>query len=93
MSIEILDPTHETGSVEFHAADRLKSLRGATVGIISNGKKGTQTFFDVFENELKQRHHVAKVVRLIKANYSAPVDRALLGEAQKWNALVAGIGD
>lgn len=93
MSIEILDPTHESGSVEFHSADRLKSLKGTTIGVISNGKKGTQTFFDAFENELKRRHHVARVVRLTKANYSAPVDRALLGEAQKWNALVAGIGD
>ncbi len=93
MSIEILDPTHEAGSVEFSAADRLKSLEGATIGIISNGKKGTKTFFDAFEKELMQRHHVANVVRITKTNYSAPVDRALLDEAQKWNALVAGIGD
>lgn len=91
--MEILDPTHETESSPFRAAERLTSLAGTIIGIISNGKKGTVAFFDAFEDELKCRHGVAEVVRLVKPNYSAPVDRALLGDAEKWHALVAGIGD
>ena len=93
MTITVLDPTHETGASGFQPADRLTSLEGATVGIVSNGKKGTKPFFDAFERELRQSHGVAEVVRLTKANYSAPVERKLLDKAQKWNALVAGIGD
>ena len=41
MSLEILDPTHEGDSGSFALASRLSALDGATVGIISNGKKNT----------------------------------------------------
>lgn len=93
MPITVLDPTHETAASGFQPADRLTGLDGATVGIVSNGKKGTKPFFDAFEHELRENHGVAEVVHLTKANYSAPVERELLDKAQKWNALVAGIGD
>ena len=45
MSLEILDPTHEGDSGSFALASRLSALDGATVGIISNGKKNTIPFF------------------------------------------------
>ncbi len=47
--MEILDPTHEGVSPDFAPASRLKSLDGATIGVISNGKKGTKPFFDALE--------------------------------------------
>lgn len=93
MSIRFLDPTHEAGSSEFTPAPRLASLQGATVAIISNGKKNTKPFFDALEQELKQRQGVADVVRLTKSNYSAPVEPGLLVEAEKWQAIISGIGD
>jgi len=93
MSIEVLDPSHEADAREFAPARRLQSLEGATVGIISNGKKGTKPFFDAFERELVDRHGVARVVRLSKANYSAPAEPELLNEAERWQALIAGVGD
>ena len=93
MSIEFLDPTHESGAREFALAKRLATLRGATVGIVSNGKKGTKPFFDAVERELIQRHGVAKVVRLTKANYSAPAEAEIMNEAERWQALISGIGD
>ena len=37
-------------------APRLDTLRGATVGIVSNGKKGTKPFFDAFEQALVDTH-------------------------------------
>jgi hypothetical protein len=67
MRIEVLDPSHESDVREFKAAPRLASLNGTTVAIMSNGKKGTQPFFDAFERELLEGHGVAKVVRLTKA--------------------------
>jgi len=93
MSIEFLDPTHESGAQRFALAKRPVSLEGATIGIVSNGKKGTKPFFDALERELIQRYGVARVVRLTKANYSAPAEAEILDEAQRWQALIAGVGD
>ena len=93
MSIEFLDPTHESDARAFALAKRLESLKGATIGIISNGKKGTRPFFDALEKEFSERHGVARVVRLTKANYSAPAEPGLLDEAGRWQALISGVGD
>ncbi|MCB1549816.1 MAG: hypothetical protein KDJ41_18595 [Hyphomicrobiaceae bacterium] len=93
MTIRFLDPTHEADSRAFVAAPRLAALDGATVAIISNGKKSTKPFFDAIEAELKGRYRVASVVRLTKYNYSAPVEPELLKEAAKWHAIITGVGD
>ena len=91
--MEILDPTHEGHSPDFAPAARLRSLEGATIGVISNGKKSTKPFFDALERELVEKHGVATVVRRTKSNYSAPADAEIMDEAKKWDALVAGVGD
>ena len=93
MSIEFLDPSHESDARAFAPAKRLATLTGATIGIISNGKKGTKPFFDAVEKEFLERHGVAGVVRLTKANYSAPAEPGLLSESGRWQALIAGVGD
>jgi hypothetical protein len=93
VSIEFLDPTPESGAGEFKPAPRLASLEGATVAIISNGKKNTKPFFDAMETELRTSHGVADVVRLTKSNYSAPAEAEVLQEAEKWQALISGVGD
>ena len=93
MSIEFLDPSHESDARAFAPAKRLATLTGATIGIISNGKKGTKPFFDAMEKEFLERHAVAGVVRFTKANYSAPAEPGLLSEAARWQALIAGVGD
>ncbi len=93
MSIEFLDPTHENHAGEFTPAPRITTLEDQIVALISNGKKGTIPFFDAFERELLTRYRVAEVVRLTKSNYSTPAETALLDDAQRWNVLVAGVGD
>lgn len=93
MSLEILDPTYEGATNAFALAGRLTSLEGATVGIVSNGKKGTKPFFDALEKELVSRYGVAKVVRRTKGNFSAPAEAEIMQEAKEWDALIAGIGD
>ena len=91
--MQILDPSHEEGAARFVRARRLTALDGVTVGVISNGKEGTRGFFSAFEKELRQRYGVAQVVLRTKSNYSAPADTALMDEAKRWHALVAGVGD
>ncbi len=93
MPLEVLDPTHESGTLPFTPARRLAELSGATIAIVSNGKKGTKPFFDALERELRERHGVANVVRLTKENYSAPAEPGLLNEAERWQALISGVGD
>jgi hypothetical protein len=93
MSIEFLDPSYEGASDAFALAPRLRTLEGATVGIISNGKKNTKPFFDAMEKELLSTYGVAKVVRRTKWNYSAPAEQEIMQEAKTWDALIAGIGD
>ena len=93
MSLEILDPTHEGEAREFALAPRLKTLDGMTIGVISNGKKSTKPFFDMMEKVLVEKYGVARVIRRIKSNYSAPADADIVEEAQQWDALIAGLGD
>ncbi|MEM7337748.1 MAG: hypothetical protein AAF467_03810 [Actinomycetota bacterium] len=93
MTIDVLDPTHGEEHPELQPVDRLTSLDGLTVGIVSNGKQGTRPFFDAFERELRDTYGVAEVVRRTKTNYSAPADPEIMDEATEWSALVSGIGD
>lgn len=94
MSITVLDPTHETTPPGGRPAPRAGSLRGKTVGIISNGKEGTKVFFAHLEAALRDELGVAEVVHRVKSSYSAPADAWIMREAEaSWDAVVAGIGD
>ena len=93
MSIEVLDPTHESEPAAFAPARRLPRLRGARIGILSNGKQGTEPFFDALEAELHHVHGVAEVRRLVKANYSAPAEAAVWDQAAGLDAVITGVGD
>ncbi len=93
MSIEILDPTCESISTVPALAPRLATLTGTRIGIISNGKYGTEVFFDAFERELRTSWGVASVDRRTKNNFSAPADAELMDEVSRWQAVVAGVGD
>ena len=93
MSIQVLNPTHEGDFKSFKAAEGLKSLKGAKVGIISNGKKGTFHFFNALEELLTKNHGVKKVIRVVKKNYSAPAEEEIMKEVKKWDAAIAGVGD
>src|SRR6478672_6689560 len=66
-----LDPSYEETPAATARPARPESLRGATVGVISNGKAGTRAFFDHLERMLREEWGVADVVRVTKANYSA----------------------
>lgn len=93
MTIEVLDPTFEEGAVEFALAARPADLRGATVGIVSNGKHNTRPFFEALGAELQTRYGVSAVDIVVKPNYSAPAGPEIFEQARDWQALVAGVGD
>lgn len=93
MAFEVLDPTNEAAPALGQLAVRPGSLRGKTVGFISNGKEGTKGFFAHLDRMLRQEFGVAAVVSRVKSNYSAPADGYIVGEIANWDAIVTGIGD
>ncbi len=92
MTLEVLDPTYGGGANAFALAERLPSLEGRTVGIISNGKRGTRPYFDTLEKYLTAAG-VANIVWHTKANYSAPAEASIVADVQNWDAAFTGIGD
>ena len=93
MTIDVLDPTYEGDTSSFTYAEGLENLKGATVGIISNGKKGTFHFFNALEDLLVKKHQAGEVIRVVKKNYSAPAEEEIMKEVKKWDAAIAGVGD
>ena len=91
--MRVLNPTFEETAVGFAAPPRLEDLRGATIGIISNGKQGTAHFFAHLERVLRDRFGVATVVQRVKGNLSAPAEREIMDEAAGWDAAITGVGD
>jgi hypothetical protein len=93
MAFQVLDPTNESTPPLGQLAPRPGSLRGKTVGLISNGKEGTKGYFTHLDRMLRQEFGVANVVSRVKSNYSAPADGYIVTEIANWDAIVTGIGD
>jgi hypothetical protein len=93
MTIRVLDPSSEADVAIGDLAPRLASLKGKTVGFISNGKEGTKGFFQHAEKILREEYGAARVVLRVKSNYSAPADPHIAEEIPQWDAVVTGLGD
>ncbi len=90
--MRVYDPTSENQVAKRELAPRLASLKGKTVGFISNGKEGTAGFFQHLEQLLLQVG-VAAVIHRVKTNYSAPADDFIVDEIKQWDFAVSGLGD
>ena len=93
MAIRVLNPTSESMVVAFEPAPRLQSLKGKTVGLISNGKEGTTGFFAHVDRLLRERYQVAEVILRTKSNYSAPAENEIIDDAKSWDLAITGLGD
>jgi hypothetical protein len=87
MVFEVLDPTNETAAPVGRLAPRPGSLRGKTVGFISNGKEGKKGYFAHLDRMLRADFGVAHVVSRVKSNYSAPADPWIVGEIANWDEI------
>jgi hypothetical protein len=91
----ILDPTLRAPLPRTAArAFRPAALSGATLGLLANGKTHGMLFLERVAEHLRTRHAVADLLRVTKANASAPArpeDTALL--AKRCAAVVTAIGD
>ena len=93
MTIRVLDPTAGQTPATGEPAPRLPTLKGKTVGFISNGKEGTKGYFAHVERLLRAELGVGNVVWRTKSNFSAPADRHIIDEIREWHAVVTGVGD
>ena len=93
MTFRVLDPTAGEAAQSGQRAPRLPTLKGKTVGFISNGKEGTKGYFTQLERMLRDDLGVADVIWRTKTNYSAPADAHIVDEARQWHAAVTGVGD
>ena len=93
MTIRVLDPTAGEAAATGKLAPRLSTLKGKTVGFISNGKEGTIGYFVELERQFRDVFGVADVVWRTKSNFSAPADASIIDEIKAWQAVVAGVGD
>jgi hypothetical protein len=91
--MRVFDPTNEARTAGVRPAARPSTLRGQTVGLISNGKEGTKRYFAHLERLLREEWQVADVVLRTKSNYSAPADAHIVDEIKRWQAVVTGVGD
>ena len=93
MAIRVLNPTSKSMVVALEPAPRLQSLKGKTVGLISNGKEGTAGFFAHVDRLLRERYQVAEVILRTKSNYSAPAENEIIDDAKSWDLAITGLGD
>ena len=93
MTYRVLDPTPGNAPPVGRPAPRLDTLKGKTIGFISNGKEGTKGFFAHLDRVLREEHGAAQVVMRTKSNYSAPADAHIVAEIRNWDAVISGIGD
>ncbi|MCI0548472.1 MAG: hypothetical protein L0027_14450 [Candidatus Rokubacteria bacterium] len=91
----ILDPTLRAARpVASARALRPAPLRGATIGLLANGKSNGMAILDRLAEVLGERHGIGDVLRVAKTNASAPVGEAeaeLL--AKHCAAVITAIGD
>ena len=94
--IRILDPTLAAAPAPtvMPRAPRPAVLRGATLGLLANGKSNGMAFLDRIAERLRERHQIGDVVRVAKTNASAPVsesDAEVL--AARCAVVITAIGD
>ena len=93
MTIRVLDPRLDPDLEPLALAPALRSLEGATIGLLDNAKIGTARFYDHLEEILRARYRVREVIRRRKPDSSRPAPADQLGELSAAAAIVSGIGD
>jgi hypothetical protein len=91
----LVDPTGQTGLVTKTKAPRVRrSLHGARVCLIDNGKKNADLLLRNMGEILQEQHGVAELITYRKQSISVPVDAAAISElGKRCDFAIAAIGD
>ncbi len=93
MPITLIDPRGERRPENAKPAPRLSSLAGKSVALLDISKPGGSFFLDRLEQLLKERYHVASVLRVMKPTFAKPAPAGVLEQIRAVDAVVEGLAD
>jgi hypothetical protein len=93
MTLRVLDPRVLADGEPAAMARALPTLSGAVVGLLDNGKRGTEVLYRHLGEILRSRYGVREILRRRKPDMSRPAPPELLGELSAADAIVSGVGD
>ena len=90
--MKLVDPTHE--STDRPAlAPRPARYHDGVLAILFDGRTTTRRFVAHLARLVVERWRVAEVVQIVKSNEEAMAGPELLSGAERWSAMLIGIGD
>lgn len=93
MSLDLyVSPFDERARTPLARAPRLRTLEGATVGLLDINKPRGEQFLNRVEELLRQRG-VAEVVRLRKPTFTRPAPAEVISLADRCGAIVEALAD
>ena len=93
-TIRIVNPVGEGRRPELTLAPRLRTLKGASVGIIHNTKHMAGEFLAELRRLLQERYGVAKFEFYRKEHASVPIpEKVLRSLVESCGAIVHGVAD
>ncbi|MYN13915.1 hypothetical protein GSY71_12280 [Pusillimonas sp. TS35] len=93
MTLRVLDPRASAEGGALRLAPPLKSLAGAVIGMIDNGKIGTAQFFTHLAEILRSQYGAREFLRVRKPDATKPVPPDLLASIAGADAVLAAMGD
>ena len=93
MSLRVLDPTWEGLALTPDRPGRLRSLTGATIGLLDNGKIRVRELLDHVEEILHAQYGVAHVLRLKKPDFTRPAPAEVVAALASCQAVICAVGD
>jgi hypothetical protein len=92
--MRVLNPTTAPTEARFEAAARIRSLRGARVGLLDNGKHNSNRLLEHLCDVLAEEHGFSAVRRARKPSPFAPAPEAVLAElADSCDVVITAVGD
>jgi hypothetical protein len=93
MPMKLINPMNETPVKVSAPPARLPSLNGKTVGLLDISKSGGNLFLDRLESLLRERYHVANVVRTMKPTFAKPAPPGIIEQLRAVDAVVEALAD
>lgn len=93
MPLTLVSPMNETVVKAGAPPARLASLAGKRIGLLDISKPGGSFFLDRLEQILRERFHVADVVRAKKPTYTKNAPEAVIEQLRGLDAVVEALAD
>lgn len=93
MPTKLVSPMSETLVRISPPPARLTSLQGKIVALLDISKTGGNLFLDRLDHLLRERFHVAKVVRTAKPTFAKPAPPRIIEQLRTVDAVVEALAD